>query len=136
MEVTDGGTGVSAQPGREDWFTGRVWMTELVAAGEPGGVQVMSVSFTPSARTAWHSHPGGQLLHVTAGAGLVQSAGGPARMIRAGDTVRPAPGERHWHGAGSGQPMTHLAIQAPGTEWYEPVGDEDHRASEAAARGR
>lgn len=136
MEITDGGAGVSAQPGREDWFTGRVWMAELAPAGDPGGVQVLGVHFAPSARTAWHSHPGGQILHVTGGAGLVQSFGGAAWTIRVGDTVRADPGERHWHGAAAGQPMTHLAIQPPGTEWYEPVGDEDYQAAQSGAVDR
>jgi quercetin dioxygenase-like cupin family protein len=122
MEITEA-AGSIAQLGPEDWFSGRVWMTELLPSGEPGGVQVLSVQFEPGARTAWHSHPQGQLLHITSGVGKVGSAGGEARQLRAGDTVRAAPGERHWHGATAEQPMTHLAIQSTGTEWYEKVAD-------------
>ena len=124
-----------ADPGPEDWFTGQVMMAELVAAHEPGGVQMMSVHFAPGARTAWHSHPAGQILHVTAGFGLVQSAEGQAAGIGAGDTVWAGPGERHWHGATAEHALTHLAIQQPGTTWEEHLSDEEYASAAAAAMG-
>ncbi|WP_438827961.1 cupin domain-containing protein [Streptomyces tropicalis] len=74
-------------------------------------LRIDSVHFTPGSRTIWHRHPFGQVLHVTAGSGLVQRRGGAVDTIRAGDTVRIEPGERHWHGAGPTTFMTHLAVQ-------------------------
>ncbi|HXZ99296.1 MAG TPA: cupin domain-containing protein [Candidatus Binatia bacterium] len=135
MEITDG-DGIWAHPGDERHFSGRVWMAELAAAGAPGACEVMSVHFAPGARTAWHSHPEGQLLHVTAGSGMVKSAEGEPREIRAGYTVRAAPGERHWHGATAGHPMTHLAIQPTGTEWFEHVTEAEYREAGERARSR
>jgi quercetin dioxygenase-like cupin family protein len=85
------------------------------------------VHFTPGARTAWHSHPHGQLLHVTEGAGLVQSRGGAREQIKAGDTVESAPGEWHWHGATPTTFMTHIAVSDGTTEWAEHVTDEEYR---------
>lgn len=123
MEITQAAS-AQAKPGPEEWFSGQVWMTELLAAGEPGGVYVLSVQFEPGAHTAWHSHPGGQVLHVVSGVGIVATDGGDRREIRAGDTVRAAAGERHWHGASADRAMTHLAIQPAGTDWYEKVGDD------------
>ncbi len=123
-----------ANSGREDWFTGRVEMAELAAAREPGGVQMLRVEFAPGARTAWHSHPGGQVLHVTAGEGWVQSTGAAAERLRTGDTVWAAPGERHWHGATAEEALTHLAIQQPGTLWDEHVSDEEYGAAGAGVQ--
>lgn len=77
--------------GRADWFTGQVWMDELGAL-PPAGIRALRVTFSPGARTAWHAHPGGQVLHVVDGVGRVQSAGGPVRQIRPGDTVVAGPG--------------------------------------------
>jgi quercetin dioxygenase-like cupin family protein len=94
---------------------------------------VLSVHFAPRARTAWHRHPFGQVLHVTEGAGLVQSRGGEPEAIRAGDTVQAGAGEWHWHGAGPGTFMTHLAVQEADengqtSEWGEHVTDDEYRA--------
>lgn len=124
-----------AEPGPDNWFEGHVEMEELAAAHEPGGVQLIKVHFAPGARTAWHSHPAGQLLHVTAGFGLVQSVGGQAEGIGTGDTVWAEPGECHWHGATAEHALTHLAIQQPGTTWEEHVSEEEYTASAAAAMG-
>jgi quercetin dioxygenase-like cupin family protein len=132
MELKPAPSRVSAA-GPADWFTGQVWMDELGVLPGPG-VRALRVTFSPGARTAWHAHPGGQLLHVVDGAGLVQSAGGPVRRIRPGDTVVSGPGEQHWHGATPDQLMSHVAISvgdpATGgqTVWAEHVSDEDYLA--------
>jgi len=107
-------------------------MDEIAAPAPPARTRVLSVHFAPGARTAWHRHPFGQILHVTEGAGLVQSRDGEAEAIGAGDTVQAAAGEWHWHGAGPGTFMTHLAVQeadADGrtTEWGEHVTDEEYQ---------
>jgi quercetin dioxygenase-like cupin family protein len=132
MELKPAASRVSAA-GPADWFTGQIWMDELGVLPGPG-VRALRVTFSPGARTAWHAHPGGQVLHVVDGAGLVQSAGGPVRRIRPGDTVVSGPGEQHWHGATPDQLMSHIAISvgdpAAGgqTVWAEHVSDEDYLA--------
>lgn len=114
----------------EAWFTGRVLQTPIVEAEAPARVRAVLVAFEPGARTAWHTHPLGQTLYVTSGAGLAQSEGGPIRPIRAGDTVWFAPGERHWHGAGPKTAMTHIAIQEAldgvSVNWADKVTDEQY----------
>ncbi|MFH8371659.1 cupin domain-containing protein [Streptomyces sp. NPDC018031] len=115
-------------PGAADHFTGTVWLDELAAPPAPSRLRVFSVHFAPGARTAWHRHPNGQVLHVTEGVGLVRREGRPVEEIRAGDTVWIEPGERHWHGAAPRHFMTHLAVveaAADGTtvEWAEHVDD-------------
>jgi quercetin dioxygenase-like cupin family protein len=112
------------QPGPKETFTGEVWLDAIAAQGS---LRVLSVHFTPGARTAWHSHPSGQILHVTEGAGRVQSRGGDVEQIRAGDTVVAGPGEWHWHGAAPGTFMTHFAISGGETEWSDHVTDEEYR---------
>ena len=97
-----------------------------------------SVTFEPGARTAWHSHPGGQMLIVTAGTGRVQRWGDPIEEIRAGDIVKIPAGQKHWHGASPRASMTHLAITEPrdgmSVHWMEPVSDErSQRCAEPAA---
>jgi quercetin dioxygenase-like cupin family protein len=119
--------------GPAEWFTGTVWLDEIAAPPAPSRLRVNSVHFTPGARTAWHRHPLGQVLHVTEGAGLVQDRGGPVQEIRAGDTVWTERHEWHWHGAGPRTFMTHLAIQEAdeegmGAEWAEHVGDAEYPA--------
>ncbi len=127
-------------PGPAEWFTGQVWMDAL--ADLPGTrVRVLRVTFSPGARTAWHAHPGGQVLHVVDGVGRVQSAGGPVRQIRPGDTVVAGPGEQHWHGAAPGQLMSHVAISAADpatgeqTVWAAHVSDDQYRAEPEPADG-
>lgn len=110
-----------------DVITGNAWVTSLAVPEGPSRTQVDRVQFAPGARTRWHRHPLGQVLVVTEGTGYVQRRGGPAQLIRAGDTVRVAPGEWHWHGATDTTSMTHLAIEElpeDGTtaEFAEPVG--------------
>jgi quercetin dioxygenase-like cupin family protein len=122
-----------SRSGPEDWFTGEVWMDEIGWAPKPSRVQVLSVHFAPGARTAWHTHPVGQVLHVTEGEGRVQLQGELVQEIRAGDTVLVEAGEVHWHGASPGSFMTHIAVQeadADGvpTHWGEHVSDEEYLA--------
>lgn len=138
MEVTEQGRRQS-KPGPEDWFTGRVWMEELgvLPAAEPA--RILRVSFEPAARTAWHTHPVGQVLHILVGVAWVQREGEPIRELRAGDSVNFGPGERHWHGAAPSSLMSHLAVQATDpalgeeTLWEEKVEDAVYLAGPGAA---
>jgi quercetin dioxygenase-like cupin family protein len=118
-------------------FSGSVRVAPLFQAEEPARVAGASVTFEAGARTAWHSHPLGQTLIVTAGIGLAQRWGGPVLRIRQGDVLWTPPGEKHWHGAAPTSAMTHLAIQerlgGKMVEWMEKVGDEEYRAADAAA---
>src|ERR1700683_641161 len=100
-----------SQPGSKDWFTGIVWLDEIAIGVAPSVLRVHSVTFQPGARTAWHTHPVGQVLHVLTGSGLAQLEGEPVKEIHPGDTVMIAPNERHWHGAGPENTMVHLALQ-------------------------
>lgn len=117
----------SSHPGPGDWFTGQVRMEPLIQTESPARVAGASVTFEPGARTAWHTHPLGQTLIVTAGVGRVQRDGGPVEEIRAGDVVWFEPGERHWHGASPTLAMTHIAIQealdGKTVDWLEHVTD-------------
>jgi quercetin dioxygenase-like cupin family protein len=122
-----------SRKGPAEWFTGNVWIEEIAVNPEPSRLRAFRVSFEPGARTAWHTHPVGQTLHVLTGSGLVQLAGQPVREIHPGDTVSIAPNERHWHGAGPGITMVHLAIQeadAQGVDvvWLEQVTDKEYAA--------
>ena len=115
--------------GPEDWFTGDVWL-ETASVPKPGA-GLFRVLFEPGARTNWHTHPEGQFLFVVTGAGRVGTEGGPVEEIEAGDVVFFAPSERHWHGAGPDTFMVHIAITPAistdgGTDWLEPVADEDY----------
>ena len=110
MEIKRGGSRPSGK-GPSDWFTGTVRIDPLFSAPAPARVGGASVTFEPSARTAWHTHPLGQTLIVTAGCGRAQREGGPIEEIRPGDVVWFAPGEKHWHGASPTTAMTHIAIQ-------------------------
>ena len=117
--------------GPPDWFTGRVRIDPLFQAPDPARVQGAAVTFEPGARTAWHTHPLGQTLIVTTGAGLAQRKGGPIEAIRPGDVVWFAPGEKHWHGASQTTAMTHIAIQealnGKVVDWMEKVTDEEYQ---------
>lgn len=94
-----------------EWVTGEVRVDVLATPEGPSRLRVENDHFAPGARTHWHRHPLGQVLHITAGAGLVQRRGGPIEAVRTGDTVRIGPGEWHWHGAGPTTSMTHLSVQ-------------------------
>jgi len=115
----------------EAYFTGRVLQMPIVETPEPARLRAAVVSFEPGARTAWHTHPLGQTLFVTAGAGLAQVWGGPIQKIRAGDTVWFEPGEKHWHGAAPDVAMSHIAmheaLDGVHVEWLEKVTDEQYR---------
>src|SRR5438067_417606 len=98
-------------PRRSTPLRGAVYIDPVATASEPARVAAASVHFTPSARTAWHTHPFGQTLYVTEGIGLCQRRGGPVEVIRPGDRVFFEAGEDHWHGAAPNRFMTHLAVQ-------------------------
>src|SRR5918912_24714 len=110
MEIKRNGSQPSSK-GPADYFTGTVRIDPLFEASEPARVRGSSVTFEPGARTAWHTHPLGQTLIVTAGYGLAQRWGGPIEEIRPGDVIWFAPGEKHWHGASPTTAMAHIAIQ-------------------------
>ncbi|HZT74959.1 MAG TPA: cupin domain-containing protein [Terriglobales bacterium] len=134
MEIRRSGVEPSAH-GSPEWFTGAVRIDPLFQAPEPARVAAASVTFEPGARTAWHTHPLGQMLIVTAGCGWAQREGGPIAEIRPGDVVWFAPGEKHWHGATPVAAMTHIAIQerlgGKMVEWLEPVSDAQYRRGPA-----
>ena len=131
MEIVRAGSKPSAK-GPETWFTGTVRVDALFNPFDPARVQGASVTFEPGGRTAWHTHPLGQTLVVTAGLGRVQRAGGPVEEIRPGDVVWFAQGEKHWHGASPTTAMTHIAIQevkdGKVVDWMEKVSDEQYGA--------
>lgn len=111
--------------GPTDWFTGTVRVDPLFAVAAPARASGGLVTFEPGARTAWHTHPLGQTLIVTAGRGRVQQWGGPVQDIRPGDVVTIPPGVKHWHGAGVTTAMSHIAIQesldGQAVTWLEKV---------------
>jgi len=131
MEIKRTGSQPSGK-GPAEYFTGTVRTDLLHQADEPARIYCASVTFEPGARTAWHTHPLGQTLIVTAGCGLAQRWGGPIEEIRPGDVIWFPPGEKHWHGATPKTAMTHLAIQealnGKTVEWLEKVTDEQYRA--------
>ncbi|OLY91873.1 transcriptional regulator [Cnuella takakiae] len=130
MEITRIGSQPSAK-GPGDWFTGAVRIDPLFAANDARRGAAASVTFEPGARTAWHTHPLGQTLVVTAGCGWVQKDGGPVEEIHPGDVVWFAPNEKHWHGATATTGMTHIAIQenldGKVVDWMEQVTDEQYQ---------
>ena len=132
MEITRTGSQPSAK-GPDEHFTGTVRIDPLFQTSDPERALGASVTFEPCARTAWHTHPRGQLLIVTAGSGFVQSWGGPIEQIRPGDVVWCPPGEKHWHGATATTAMTHIAItqqlDGKAVEWMEKVSDEQYHGA-------
>ena len=118
--------------GPAEYFTGAVRLDPLFEAPDPARAVGASVTFEPGARTAWHSHPLGQTLIVTAGCGRVQRWGGPIEDIGPGDVIWFEPGEKHWHGATATTAMTHIAIQekldGKTVDWMEQVSDEQYHA--------
>ena len=123
-----------AQPsgaGPAEYFTGSVRIDPLLAPPAPARVRGASVTFEPGARTAWHTHPLGQTLIVTAGCGRAQRWGGPVEEIRPGDVIWIPPGEKHWHGAAPATAMTHIAVQeqldGATVAWLEHVSEEQYR---------
>ena len=131
MEIKRSGSQPSGK-GPTEYFTGNVRIDPLHKADEPARVLCASVTFEPSARTAWHTHPLGQTLIVTAGCGLVQRWGSPIEEIRPGDVIWFSPSEKHWHGAMPTTAMTHIAIveqlDGKSADWMEKVSDEQYLA--------
>ena len=129
MEIVRAGSKPSVK-GPEAWFTGTVRIDPLFNPFDAERVQGASVTFEPGARTAWHTHPLGQTLIVTAGVGRAQREGGTVEEIRPGDVVWFASGEKHWHGAAPSTAMTHIAIQemkdGKAVDWLEKVSDEQY----------
>ena len=132
MEIKRAGSQPAGLGSAKD-FTGAVRIESLFQAPEPARVAGVSVTFEPGARTAWHTHPLGQTLIVTAGCGRAQRWGGPIEEIRPGDLVWFAPGEKHWHGATPTTALTHLAIHerqdGQSVTWLEHVTDEQYGAA-------
>lgn len=131
MEIKRAGSQPSAK-GPDGWFTGTVRIDSPFKGTDPARVAGAIVTFEPGARTAWHTHPLGQTLIVTAGCGRAQRWGGSMEEIRPGDVIQFAPGEKHWHGASPTTAMTHIAIQeqldGKAVDWLEKVGDEQYQA--------
>ena len=131
MKITRSGA-LGAKRGAAEYFTGAVWLEDL-AGGGPSCVRTVRVTFEPGARTAWHTHPHGQLLHILSGTARVQKFGEPVLEVFPGDSVWFEPGERHWHGAAPDRLMVHLAVQQAddagnAATWLEPVSDADYRS--------
>jgi quercetin dioxygenase-like cupin family protein len=135
MDIKRSGSQPSSK-GSVQWFTGSVRIDPLFQAPAPARVFGASVTFEPGARTAWHTHPLGQTLIVTAGCGWVQREGGPVEEVRSGDVVWFPPGEKHWHGATATTAMTHIAIveqlDGKAVDWMEKVTDEEYQAGSNA----
>jgi quercetin dioxygenase-like cupin family protein len=130
MEIERSGSRPSGK-GPAEYFTGAVRIDPLFETPDPGRALGVSVTFEPAARTAWHTHPLGQTLIVTAGCGWVQRWGGPVEEIRPGDVIWFPPGEKHWHGATAATAMTHIAIQekfdGKTVDWMEQVTDAQYQ---------
>jgi quercetin dioxygenase-like cupin family protein len=135
MEIKRNGSRPSGK-GPAEYFTGTVRIDPLFEANESARALGASVTFEPGARTAWHTHPLGQTLIVTAGCGRAQRWGGPIEEIRPGDVIRFAPDEKHWHGASPATAMTHIAIveqlDGKSADWMEKVSDEQYQAKVTA----
>lgn len=130
MDIKRNGSRPS-NPRPAHYFTGTVRVEPLIDATAPARMVSASVTFEPGARTAWHTHPLGQALIVTAGSGWAQRWGGPVEELGVGDVVWFPPGEKHWHGATATSAMTHIAVQekldGQTAEWLEHVSDEQYR---------
>ncbi len=122
---------IPSSQGSAEYFTGSVRVEMLFPVAEPSRASGARVTFEPGARTAWHTHPLGQVLIVTAGVGWVQQWGGPVQEIREGDVVRIPPAQKHWHGATPTTRMTHITIQealdGKVVDWMEKVSDAQYR---------
>jgi len=130
MELKRSGSQPSGK-GPDEYFTGMVRIDPLFQAPDPARVLCVSVTFEPGARTAWHKHPLGQTLIVTAGCGRAQRWAGPIEEVRPGDVVWFSPGEKHWHGAAPTTAMIHIAIQekldGKVVDWMEQVSEEQYQ---------
>ncbi len=135
MEITRAGA-LPTRRAPASAVTGTVWQDPIIEAPAPARIRAARVTFEPGARTAWHTHPLGQTLHVLSGAGRFQTWGEPVREIRAGDTIWIPPGEKHWHGAGPQTGMVHLAMQEAlegnHATWLEQVSDDEYAVAPSA----
>ena len=127
----------SSKRGAAEYFTGTVWLDDIAGPPNASRVRFLRVTFEPGARTAWHTHPHGQSLHILSGVARVQREGEAMVQLHPGDTVYFEAGERHWHGAGPHGTMVHLAIQqadANGSTatWHEHVSDAEYNAGNAS----
>ncbi len=134
MEITR--NSLETVVGPREWFTGNVYFDTIAENPDPSRVRAINVHFTPGSRTAWHTHPLGQVIWITEGVGRVQREGGPVEEVRPGDRVYFEPGENHWHGAAPDRFMVHVAIQEAGEDgspvsWGPHVSDEDYEAEPA-----
>jgi len=112
--------------GPANWFTGDVWIDPIVQPKDGSQLNIGAVHFTPGARTAWHSHNGGQTLYVTEGRGLVQARGEEVVELRTGDTHHTPDGDEHWHGAAHNHFMTHISITQGAPTWGDHVTDSEY----------
>ena len=130
MDIKTAGSQPSGR-GPAEYFTGSVRIDPLNSPPDPARVAMTLVTFEPGARTAWHTHPLGQTLFVTAGLGWAQRENGPVEEIRPGDVVWFPPGEKHWHGATAATGMSHIAIQerldGSAVDWMEQVSEAQYR---------
>jgi quercetin dioxygenase-like cupin family protein len=129
MKIIAHGT-VPSSKGPADWFTGQVRIDQSFATDAPARLRGGLVTFEPGARTAWHTHPLGQTIIITAGVGRAQTDGGPIQDLHPGDVVWFSPGEKHWHGAAPNNAMSHYALQEAengvAVTWLEKVSDADY----------
>ena len=121
----------SSKKANPEWFTGDVWQDVIIEAPEPARLRALKVTFAPGARTAWHTHPLGQTLHIVTGVGLIGIRNGDVNIIKPGDSICIPPNEEHWHGATSENVMVHIAIQESlngnTANWLEKVNDRDYK---------
>jgi len=124
-------SGMERQPGNPDFFHGGTWTISLSDPPDEDGVRVINVDFSPGSRSKWHFHPGGQVLHVLSGEGVVVNRDGQHIPMREGDTVTIEPGERHWHGASQSSRMLQMSITSRGTtQWTgEEVSEDEYQAA-------
>jgi quercetin dioxygenase-like cupin family protein len=132
LKITRNATATAAGPG--EWFTGAVYIDTIAVPSDQSRLSASIVHFTPGARTAWHTHPKGQALHVLEGVGRAQRQGGAVVAIHPGDRVFFEPGENHWHGAALDRLMTHLAMlevddEGNSASWGAHVTDEEYTAA-------
>jgi|SRR5918996_4425783 quercetin dioxygenase-like cupin family protein len=127
--------GEQSQPGQPDFFHGETWTIPMSEPPDQEGVRVITVDFSPGSRSKWHFHPGGQVLHVLSGQGIVANRDGQHIVMREGDTVTIDPGEQHWHGAMPSSQMLQMSITSRGTtRWTgDEVGEDEYRAAVDAA---
>lgn len=121
MQISRGRKDDAGSEEKSTGFTGLVYADPVLV--DPDGVAINNVFFSPGARTDWHTHERGQVLHVTSGQGRVATRSAGVQVIRGGDTVWIEPGEEHWHGADADSYMVHLAVSLGGSEWFDPVTD-------------